>query len=105
MGINTKSEIEVDTDLHVMHINANTKLSELSDTHKYGINDGFEINGRVLVSVPIKYVEEQISDTLPKLTPTASEEMGEKKWLWSLASNITSDMSTVVAVDQPCRSQ
>ena len=70
MGINTKSEIEVDTDLHIMHINANTKLSELSDTHKYGINDGFEINGRVLVSVPIKYVEEKVLDTLPKLTPT-----------------------------------
>ena len=53
-----------------MHINADTKLSELSDTHKYGINDGSEISGKVLVSVPIKYVEEQVSDTLPKLTPT-----------------------------------
>ena len=105
MGINIEIKIEADIDLHVMHINADMELSELSDIHKYGINDGSEINGRVLVSVPIKYVEEQISDTLPKLTPTASEEMGEKKWLWSLASNITSDMSTVVAVDQPCRSQ
>ena len=105
MGINIEIKIEADINLHVMHINADMELSELSDIYKYGINDGFEINGRVLVSVPIKYVEEQISDMLPKLTPTASEEMGEKKWLWSLASNITSDMSTVVAVDHPCRSQ
>ena len=167
MGINTETETEADTDLHIMHINADTELSELSDTHKYGINDGYEINGRVLVSVPIKYVEKQVSNTLPKLTPThkhievareenradgdacdqvkcgtwkkierktvvsmqldppserkprrkkrqhndqtieksESEEMGEKKWLRSLASNITSDMSMVVAADQPHRSQ
>ena len=70
MGINTETEIEPDTELHVTHINADTELSELSDTHKDGTNDGSEINGRVLVSVPIKYVEEQESDTLPKLTPT-----------------------------------
>ena len=58
MGINIETKIEPDTELYVMHINADTKLSELSDTHKDGINDGSEINGRVLVSVPIKYVEE-----------------------------------------------
>ena len=77
MGINIEIKTEADIDLHVMHINVDMELSELSDMHKYGINDGSEINGRVLVSVPIKYMEEQISDTLPKLTPMASEEMGE----------------------------
>ena len=70
MGINTETKTEADTNLHIMHINADTKLSELSDTHKYGINDGSKISGKVLVSVPIKYVEEQVSDTLPKLTST-----------------------------------
>ena len=70
MGINIEIKIEADINLHVMHINADMELSELSDIYKYGINDGFEINGRVLVSVPIKYVEEKVLDTLPKLTQT-----------------------------------
>ena len=34
-----------------------------------------------------------------------SEEMGEKKRLQSLVGNTTSDMSMVVATDQPRRSQ